>query len=206
MDWALIASSIGLVIVTAGLVYFTKGLVDEARMTRTEIESARAEMVAAREEAVRTREEMEETRRLSVRPHLALGVRMIAPNYGVATIENLGPGAAIDIRLHLSYEPGGFQRPWAWPTMAAGDVQEFLVPVQADDLNSLAAKSAIARATGTYEDIYAQSYTLEAEHDFKAWWDVASRANRRFQEPPAERVVRWLEKIAKAIEALAERP
>jgi hypothetical protein len=155
---------------------------------------------------------MEETRRLSVRPHLALGIRVLAPLYAVVTIENLGPGAALDLNAHLSYDPGGFQRPWAWPTMAAGEVQEFLIPIQPHGLDSLAANGAVVRVTGSCTDIYDERFPFDAELDVKAWWEVASRGDRRFLEPPEERIIRWLEKIekatakiAKAIEAVSQR-
>jgi hypothetical protein len=190
VDWGLLATSIGLVIATVGLVVVTKRMADEASLTRAEMKAAR--------------DEMEVSRRLSVRPHLHLGVAVLAPLYGVLTIHNIGPGAALDVSLEISYEPGGFKRAWKWPVMTAGDVHEFILPGDNGQLENAVGNNFVARAKGTYKDIYGESFTVKAEHDFAAWWRVASQSDRRFAEAPTQEIAKWVEKIARSVEKMAK--
>jgi hypothetical protein len=188
MDWGLLATSIGLVVATVGLAFFTKRLADEASLTRTEMKA--------------TREEMEESRRLSVRPHLMLGVSVPVPTYGFLTLNSLGPGAALEINLQISYEPGGFHRRWEWPTMAAGEVHEFLLPADNGQLDNAVRNGLVASVTGTYKDVLGDTFSIDHEMDFASWWRIASQADRRLAQPPIENIAKSMEKVAKSVEKM----
>ena len=191
MDWGLLAANIGLVGVTIALVYFTRGMVVEARATREEMRLTRAEM--------------EEVRLLSVRPHLALEVSVLAPLYGALAVRNLGPGSAKDLSLTIQFEPMSERREWAWPTLAPGERHEFILPSEIDNLDTAMARELVAYVTGSYSDILGNTSAVDLEFAFAPWWGAARQAMRRFEEPALTKIARYAENAVKALEKLANR-
>jgi hypothetical protein len=96
MDWAVLVVSIVLVFVTAVYAFFTWLMLRELRATRA----------------------------LSVRPRLALSIRMVSPTQGFLAITNIGPGTALAVDLTLRFEPLGEERPWRAPLLSPGERAE----------------------------------------------------------------------------------
>jgi hypothetical protein len=59
--------------------------------------------------------EMQKTREQTLRPRLSLYVRAYGPMGGFVALRSLGPGAALDVLVTLSFEPSGETREWRTP-------------------------------------------------------------------------------------------
>src|SRR4051794_20187469 len=96
-------------------------------------------------EAQATRAELVAARRFSITPHLTLGVSVIAPTHGVLALRNLGPGAATDLKLTIEYQALNEMKEWAWPTLAPGARQEFILPQGMGHLDDAVAQDLVVR-------------------------------------------------------------
>ena len=143
---------------------------------------------------------MTEARLLSVRPHVVVEAVVASPTYGVLGIRNLGPGYATDLRVKLAYEPLDIVREWAWPVLAPGEDHQFIIPDPIDSLDSAESRGLVAVVTGSFGDILGETYRLDQRFEFAAWWGAAKQAFHRYRQPPLEKLVQFVERVAKALE------
>ncbi len=160
MSWALLAASIGLVIVTGGLVYFTWRLADEATKTRTE---------------------MAEARSLSVRPRLAFDLMVLGGKVGLLLIRNVGNGVALNVRVDLIF--GGAEpdsRRWSEPSIVPGESHELKLPEHAlRNINSLADDDMRIHVRGVMYDVNKQETRFEEDFHASEWWRTVVGAQER---------------------------
>jgi hypothetical protein len=187
-DWGVFGATVALVLTTGGLVLATLSLVGEQRLTRRVLEA--------------TIDEARLARALNVRPHLGLDIEMVDPLFGEVAIKNLGQDSAFDVVLDIAFEPMGERRPWRAPTFAPDEVHLFHFPASVVGMRNAANAGLIVTVTGTYRDLYDESFTIDQSVDIAAWWGTVEAAEEQF---PRALVVNALKKIAKAIRDRPER-
>jgi hypothetical protein len=159
--------------------------------------------------AWQTREMAKEMRRarvLSLLPKLVLDVKMVGPTFGLIVVRNVGAGPALNADLTLTLaegEDGGREeRQWLAHVIAPGEEHEFLPPQDVDGMNELVSRHPTIGLRGTFRDAFDHEQIVAERIDIAEAWESLAAARRRFQEDPATRVVRELEKARKAVETI----
>ena len=150
--------------------------------------------------------EMRRARLLSLLPRLVLDVEMIGPTYGVIVVRNVGTGPALEADLTIvfaSSESGDAERRrWRPHVIAPGERHEFLPPTDIGDMTGLVARHPSVSLEGRIQDALGQHHDVEERIDLAAWWDRLGEAVHRWQEDPANRLVREVEKTRKELEGI----
>jgi hypothetical protein len=143
--------------------------------------------------------EMRAARLLSLFPKLVLDVEMIGPTYGDVVVRNVGPGAAVDADLTLTFEAGNAgdaeDRRWLAHVIAPGEKHEFLPTRGIGSMDDLVAKHPTIALSGTLRDALGQVHTVAERIDAAEAWSRLQGALHRWEETPERKVVRELEKI-----------
>jgi hypothetical protein len=147
--------------------------------------------------------EMRETRRLSIRPRLALAVDPLSTFQGLLSVQNLGPGAACDVELRLTFEPHSATREWAAPFLLSGEKAQFKALGRDGEkeykLETLAREGVVVRLDGSMRDVDGRNHEVADEVNIAEWWDMALHSDQRYLESVGERIVRELTKISKGL-------
>ena len=153
--------------------------------------------------------EMRRARLLSVQPHLLLDISMLGPMYGMVSITNVGPGAAVDVDLSIVFEPVGERRPWRALRMLPHESAEFGLPlfdqaIGSDrDIPTAAKAGATVSVTGSVADVYGTRHAIGQQISIADWWNVVVEADQRFVEKFEVEAIRELTKLRKSLEVVA---
>jgi hypothetical protein len=150
--------------------------------------------------------EMRSARLLSMLPKLVLDVKMIGPTFGDVVVRNVGPGAAIDADLTLTFEGSESaereERQWLAHVIAPGENHEFLPAHGIGGMDDLVAKHPTIALEGKIRDAFGQTHVVDERIDVAEFWGRLENANERWVENADRKVVRELEKIRKELEAM----
>lgn len=150
--------------------------------------------------------EMRSARLLSLLPKLVLDVKMIGPTFGDVVVRNVGPGAAIDADLTLTFEGSEAAEPeerqWLAHVIAPGEDHEFLPAHGIGGMDDLVAKHPTIALEGKIRDAFDQTHVVDERIDVAEFWGRLERANERWVESADGKVVRELEKIRRELEAM----
>lgn len=150
--------------------------------------------------------EMRSARLLSLLPKLVLDIKMIGPTFGDVVVRNVGPGAAIDADLTLTFEgseaDGREEREWLAHVIAPGQEHEFLPANGIGGMDDLVAKHPTISLAGKIRDALGQTHTVDERIDVAEFWGRLEQANERWVESADRKVVRELEKIRRELEAM----
>jgi hypothetical protein len=138
--------------------------------------------------------EMEQTRELSLLPKLSLEFHRLGPVTVTLAIRNVGPGAALDIDVHMIYEPavqGGVlvRSRWRRNILVSGGGHDFFPPGGLDDnLNRLPATYQEIRLVGSMRDAAGKRHEVsEVFANLPEWREVLHEARQRFASDDPER-------------------
>jgi hypothetical protein len=150
--------------------------------------------------------EMRETRRLSIRPKLALQVLPHGLNHGHLALTNLGPGAALEVDVMLTFEPLGESRPWRTDILVPGERAEFMFPSPAVDappfnFADLERENVRVLLEGSARDVGWNKHAVRDEVDASAWSSTVERSRQLYVKPPMQRIGDELERIRNALES-----
>jgi hypothetical protein len=147
--------------------------------------------------------EMRSARLLSLLPKLVLDIKMIGPTYGDVVVRNVGPGAAIDADLTITFAEseaaGREEREWLAHVIAPGEDHEFLPTQGIGSMDELVAKHPTIALTGTVRDALNQTHEVNERIDVAEAWARVESAHVRWEEGSDRKVVRELEKIRKEL-------
>jgi hypothetical protein len=150
--------------------------------------------------------EMRSARLLSLLPKLVLDVKMIGPTFGDVVVRNVGPGAAIDADLTLTFEGSEAAEPeerqWLAHVIAPGEDHEFLPAHGIGGMDDLVAKHPTIALAGKIRDAFGQTHVVDERIDVAEFWGRLENANERWVESADRKVVRELEKIRRELEAM----
>jgi hypothetical protein len=153
--------------------------------------------------------EMRNARQLSLRPKIVLDVELLGPTFGVIVLANVGAGAALNadltLRFHRPDGEVGDERRWLEHVIAPGERHQFLPPEGVDYMDGFAEIYPRVAVEGAITDVFDERIAVTGEVFIAKAWDHLKKANRRFDRPALERLVREAEEIRKAFEkAVAE--
>jgi hypothetical protein len=148
-------------------------------------------------------QEMAAARRISVFPKLVLEWTMASPVLGFPTLKNVGPGAALDVDITISFEAlreGGLteSRNWTASVVVPGEERQFLPPSTGG--GGMMDTEAVARAysrvvlTGHYRDALGEpQVAADVLPDIAEWRAISKAAHARWEEPdPTKRLAKEL--------------
>jgi hypothetical protein len=148
-------------------------------------------------------QEMRHARLLSLLPKLVLDVEMVGPTYGLIVVRNVGAGPALDVDLHLLFgdtrTEGIEHRQWLAHVIAPGEPHQFLPPEGVSDINGLVGRFPIVSLRGELRDALNQAHEVNEQMNLQEWWLNLERSKHRWQEAPADRLVRELEESRKEL-------
>lgn len=138
--------------------------------------------------------EMRRARLAVLVPKLALEFHYLGPMTATVAIQNVGPGAALDIDVRLIYEPvqAGQEAPerrWRRNVLASGEQFDFLDPAGIqNNIGALSSKYKAIRLVGTMKDAIGSKHTVEESfEDLAEWWEVLQQAHARWAASDPER-------------------
>jgi hypothetical protein len=149
--------------------------------------------------------EMAAARQISVLPKLVIEWTMASPVFGFPTLKNVGPGAALDVDVTISFEhlrPEGQSetRKWTASVMVPGEERQFLPPSPPTgglmDTEALAATYSRIILGGSYRDALGEPHTAEDSlSDIAEWRSMSKTAHARWDDPdPTKRLAKELAK------------
>ena len=150
--------------------------------------------------------EMRRARGLAILPKLALDFHRLGPTTVTLAIKNVGPGAALEVDIKVTWEPLGVgeqtENRWRRNVLAPGEQADFMPP--GTDLNgnidSLPAKYRRVRLVGSMVDAAGERHDVsEVFDDLPEWREVLGDAHQRFVAADPER--RLAEALHKQFEA-----
>jgi hypothetical protein len=134
------------------------------------------------------------------------GLAMIGPTFGDVVVRNVGPGAAIDADLTLTFEGSEAaereERQWLAHVIAPGDDHEFLPGNGIGGMDDLVAKHPTIALEGEIRDAFGQTHFVDERINVAEFWGRLENANERWVENADRKVVRELEKICRELEAM----
>ena len=137
--------------------------------------------------------EMRETRKLTVLPKLAIRFTRVGPAHALVAVKNVGPGAALDVRMTLRFvplDPAQQQpdvRPWRINLMPPGDEHDFMP----QDLTGDAIVSTWERITisGTMKNALGETIAIDDTFaDLPEWRRLLESAQERWLDVPEKRL------------------
>lgn len=142
--------------------------------------------------------------RLSVRPKIALVIDPVGPTAVFVALKNLGHGPALDIEFELTFDPPGERRQWRSEALAPGQQDRFIPPKVEEkhlmDLKTLSGLDVHVRLRGTVKDLLGKTHRADDDLALGEWARVVEDSGQAYFQEPAERALRQLEKITKALE------
>lgn len=121
---------------------------------------------------------------------------MAAPDLGFPTVQNVGPGPALDVDIAVVFEPlpnnERLTRRWTASVIAPGESREFLPPrkgqSQSMRTKDLAATYSSIRLTGNYLDALGKQHVADdVLPDIAAWVEVTHAAQARWRDPDIQK-------------------
>lgn len=148
-------------------------------------------------------QEMAAARRISVFPKLVLEWTMASPVLGFPTLKNVGPGAALDVDITISFEALGEggpaeSRKWTASVVVPGEERQFLPPSASGggmmDTEALARAYSRVILTGHYRDALGEPQAADdVLPDIAEWRAISKAADARWDEPdPTKRLAKEL--------------
>lgn len=151
--------------------------------------------------------EMRHARMASVLPKVVPSYEGYGGAVGFPRVVNVGPGAALDVDVTLSFQPGeGEARRWRVALLTPGEFREFTLPRELMDTNDLTSRYRAMKLIGQCRDALGEAHTIDEEFDLAEWWQLAVQAHERIERGPKSPVVRELERIRQALESRGEPP
>lgn len=150
-------------------------------------------------------QEMKHARDAALLPKLALDFHRLGPTAMTLAIRNVGPGAALDVDVTVTWEPltegSPPQQRWRRNVLAHGEQADFMPPGETvnDSLNHLPMTYRRVLLDGTMKDAAGKEHTVaEVFEDLKEWRKVLGDAHQRYVIPDAEK--RAADEFAKRFE------
>lgn len=137
--------------------------------------------------------EMRETRKLTVLPKLAIRFTRVGPAHALVAVKNVGPGAALDVRMTLTFvplDPSKQQpdvRPWRINLMPPGDEHDFLPQDLAGE--AIAATWKRITISGTMKNALDETIQIDDTFaDLPEWRRLLETAQERWLDVPEKRL------------------
>lgn len=137
--------------------------------------------------------EMAQTRKLTVLPKLAIRFTRVGPMHALVAVKNVGPGAALDVRMTLTFVPRdpSKQQPdvraWRINLMPPGDEHDFLPQDLAGDV--IAATWERITISGAMKNALGETFTIDdAFDDLPEWKRLLENAQERWVDVPEKRL------------------
>jgi hypothetical protein len=137
--------------------------------------------------------EMRETRRLTVLPKLAINFSRVGPAHALVAVKNVGPGAALDVRMTLTFVPrdpaqqAPDVRPWRINLMPPGDEHDFLPRDLTGD--AIAATWERITISGTMKNALGETIAIDDTFaDLPEWRRLLEKAQERWLDVPEKRL------------------
>lgn len=138
--------------------------------------------------------EMRQARDLTILPKLALDFHRLGPTAMTLAIKNVGPGAALDVDVHVVWEPSATDKPaehrWRRNVLAPAEQADFIPPGQGLDgnLNALPTTYERVRILGQMKDSAGNQHHVDEVFDnLSEWREVLGEARQRFVAADPER-------------------
>jgi len=152
--------------------------------------------------------EMRAARQLALLPKLAIGLRFLGPTVVEVQVTNVGPGAALEVDVTMTFPPADPDAPvpdarrWRWNVIAPGESLEFLAPE--DDFHVLAKRFASIKVTGSMRVAFGNTHKVDETFvDLADWADALTQAAPRWIEPEPE--LRLVREITRQMDAAAQK-
>jgi len=133
--------------------------------------------------------EMKRARDATILPKLALDFHRLGPTTMTLLVQNVGPGAALEVDVRAVWEPladgDAVERRWRRNTLASGDQADFMPPGDLNDnLNSLPKTYRSVRLVGVMKDAAGTEHKVDDLFDDLAEWrEILGKANQRWVKP-----------------------
>lgn len=176
MNWALLITSIVLVVATAVYTWHTRSMAAEMKATRLQ----------------------------TVAPQIALAMHAIGPTHSTIRLLNVGQGAACEVAVTLTIAPLNDERPWRTPLLQPGEWADFYLHNEETrdvmDMNTAQKRGVVASLAGVAFDIHGRRYEVRESIDIAAWWTDVVKSQQSYDDDPAVTANREREKTRKALE------
>lgn len=138
--------------------------------------------------------EMRLARGAAILPKLALDFHRLGPTVITPAIYNVGPGAALDVDVTLTWEAvegQGAPEPSRWRrnVLSPGEKVDFMQPGEglSDNLNTIPERFEAMRLTGKMRDAAGKEHVVDEKFsDIKEWRAVLRGAHQRWVHPDPE--------------------
>jgi hypothetical protein len=145
--------------------------------------------------------EMRAARGVAVLPKLSISLGMVGPQYGFVYLTNVGPGAALDVDIGITFvphdedaDPHVIELVWTTNVMAPGETHSFIPRKHPDGdnvgdgevckIDELTAKYRDIRLMGTYRDALGTAHRADdTRKDLDAWWDFQKESGVAWRHP-----------------------
>jgi hypothetical protein len=139
--------------------------------------------------------EAQRARGAAILPKLALDLHRLGPTAVTVAVINVGPGAALDVDVKLSWEPlEGVTAPdptrWRRNTLLPSDSADFMLgsDEMGDSLNKIPARYAAMRLKGSMKDAAGTIHEVNEEFaDLAEWRKLLGGAHQRWVDPNPEK-------------------
>lgn len=152
-------------------------------------------------------QEMRAARAVSILPKVVVRWTYVGPGVGFPHITNVGVGAALDVNVELSFEPGGgFKRRWRAAVLTPGDGSDFLLraPGGFASLDDLTTAHETMHLVGTCRDALGAEHTIDESIEIRESWQLTQAASERVKTDYQRKMADQLEAIAKAVKEMSK--
>jgi hypothetical protein len=155
--------------------------------------------------------EMERARELAILPKLGVDLHWLGPTAVEVALQNVGPGAALDVDVTLIFEPVGavpkVERRWRKNVFVSGEQHRFFPPDELNNsINTLPDRCRAVRLVGSMKDAAGKNHVVDEEFaDLKEWREVLYAAEQAWVSPDREKALadEMAKKFDKPLSALA---
>lgn len=151
---------------------------------------------------------MRETRETQILPRLKLSFEPIGPMYSDIRINNVGPGAAINIAVSISF-PDASDSDIFWPSqvLVSGESHDFLFPKISDGTvfknDELPKQYSRLIMDADYEDASGKEYKIHEEIDFVEYWTKLKSSGQLLEQDFEKQTNDSLKSMSKSLNEIA---
>jgi hypothetical protein len=126
------------------------------------------------------------------------------PGSAFVVLCNNGNGAAFDVDVTISYEPGGARVRWNAAVMPVGNREQF-IPAGGELSMEKIVEFAEITVTGQCRDALGEIHSIREIINPREYWDVRAAANHVWRRDPVETMARDLEEIRKSVQRIEKK-
>ncbi|HYP24650.1 MAG TPA: hypothetical protein VEV43_13855 [Actinomycetota bacterium] len=150
-------------------------------------------------------QEMRAARVAAIQPRLVPTVEHLPAGHANLRVINVGPGAALDVDIHLKLDPGGPDIHYTTSVIPAGEFHDFMIPSDggADSvitqLDVITATWELFRLTGTCRDVSGAPQSVDERLPLREYWARRKAALHVWHDEPLPEIAKRLKNIEKLL-------